>query len=848
MTDQRKGVKVTVVPAGHPLLRNLNLGQQQQQQVVRPQQQPQQVVVRAAAAPQQQPAVYQVRAGQQQFMVRKATTAGAAATSQQQQVMVRPQQLVVKQSQLGSEGQIRLTPQQLAAITGSANIKGQQLVIRQQQPQQQQLIIRQQQPQQQLANGQQQQQFIIKTSQVSQQARVSPVKSAVAGPGQPVVTYIKQSASSSTASSVNTVRLGSSGPSNIILNSSNLIKLGTTQSGPSFKLTPTSLPAPVSSSPVISLPTVPVSETVLLQSLSPTKVTRQPPSPVKQQVSLLQPRQAAAAAGPAAGLQLVTADGQLISAEGLHLLSPSGSVVRAESLLQGTKPAPAPASSPQKSPLKPAAPLSAQQLISSLQQPLPPPSPRPPPASAAQTPPSLPGTNTPPPSMFSSAQPLPLSLLTSSQPLPTSLLTSTSSPLSLLSSSQPLPTNLLTSAQPPSSVLLQTGCDSPPPLAIMPQVKLPTSPLKDTKDLMLTSAKECPKDLMLTKAVSPSKILPPPPSVTKAPSIQDLLPTQPLLPSQIKSLKPAAVARPLDFTAKTPKSSSSQKPPRQRKQAHKKETHRSKMQKLEHKLNVQPILSVIDKKMTNNNKLLCHDTEAEREFLESIEKESRGESLSKQMAVAEDNYYKQHKVSRYVDLNNFSEDTEESLNNDLDDSYLHSLMKKHLKRKKRKLQLLTSDLATSDTPLEVKRLLKGRGRGRPARVDRGPESAGEQLQSRRHRLWAAIVKKEVSKAGKARSCSLKEKLTHAKRLATACMRVQRLRAMESQRAMKVGLNDFVFVASFIPLINNCHSGSVLARQAVDPGDAGALAAARARGAAADQGQGEEGAGAEEAGH
>ena len=46
------------------------------------------------------------------------------------------------------------------------------------------------------------------------------------------------------------------------------------------------------------------------------------------------------------------------------------------------------------------------------------------------------------------------------------------------------------------------------------------------------------------------------------------------------------------------------------------------------------------------------------------------------------------------------------------------------------------------------------------------------------------MKKEVSKAGKARNYNSKEKMANAKRLATACMRVQRMRAMESQRAMK----------------------------------------------------------------
>merc|ERR550519_396029 len=46
------------------------------------------------------------------------------------------------------------------------------------------------------------------------------------------------------------------------------------------------------------------------------------------------------------------------------------------------------------------------------------------------------------------------------------------------------------------------------------------------------------------------------------------------------------------------------------------------------------------------------------------------------------------------------------------------------------------------------------------------------------------MKKEVPKGGKARNYNSKEKMANAKRLATACMRAQRQRAMTSQKAMK----------------------------------------------------------------
>ena len=207
------------------------------------------------------------------------------------------------------------------------------------------------------------------------------------------------------------------------------------------------------------------------------------------------------------------------------------------------------------------------------------------------------------------------------------------------------------------------------------------------------------------------------------------------------------------------------------------------MQKLEHKLNVQPILSVIDKKITNNNKIFCSDSEAEKEYLNYLEKEARGEPLTKQMAEAEDVYYKNHAVSRLVDFHNFSEESDDCLNDGMDDSYLQSLMKNHLKRKKRKQVLLNSD-CDGDTLSYVKKMLKSKGRGRPARNEKIKDNPGDQMKVKRHKLWVSIVKKEVVKAGKARNYNLKEKLATSKKLATACMRVQRLRAMESQRAMK----------------------------------------------------------------
>ena len=441
-------------------------------------------------------------------------------------------------------------------------------------------------------------------------------------------------------------------------------------------------------------------------------------------VSLLSPPrsiQPKAASAPAMvdGLQLVTADGRLVTAEGLHLLSPTGAVVEAKSLLKNLT---SPLTSPQKSPVKQLATseLDTAQLISSIQTPVP---------LLAKTQ----ATSQPPASIFSSPLHPPVSLLCS---------------------------------------------DSPPPLQVVPsQIKLPTSPVKDAKDLS--------RDLMLTRAVSPSQILPPPPSVVQrslknSTNISDLLPTQPLLPSEINSCVNSVKSLTKSFDSK-PSSSKLHKPVKPKFKS-KKESHRAKVQKLEARLNCQPILSIINKKLSNNNELYLNDSEVERDYLTCVEREARGEDLTKPMAAAENKYYDIHNLCRYVDFTNFASEDEavDSLNGSFDDTYIHDMMKKHIKRKKRK-KFLLSDEHDVNTSLSLK---KFRGRGRPSKLPNGQDTKTDQGMNRRQRLWVSIMKKEVNKAGKARSYNIKEKLGNAKRLAAACMRVQRLRAMESQRSMK----------------------------------------------------------------
>ena len=498
---------------------------------------------------------------------------------------------------------------------------------------------------------------------------------------------------------------------------------------------------PVSGPPVVSVRTLtPVTSLpASLRSLTPVTSTRVSVSPGLSLLSpprhqTIQPKTSSAPA-LVEGLQLVTADGRLVTAEGLHLLSPTGAVVEAKSLLRNLSSSPL--TSPQKSPHKhqPTSVLDAAQLISSIQTPVP---------LSEKTQPHL-ATSQPPASIFSS------------------------------------------SLQPPVSLL---SSDSPPPLTVVPpQVRLPTSPLKDAKNLLLQT-KDQSKDLMLTRAVSPSQILPPPPSVVQkslknSANISDLLPTQPLLPSEISNSCLTPVKSHTKSFDSKPSSSNLHKPVKPKFKS-KKESHRAKVQKLEARLNCQPILSIINKKLSNNNELYLHDSEVEKEYLTCVERECRGEELTKPLVTAENKYYDIHNLCRYVDFTNFTSDDEavDSLNGSFDDSYLHDMMKKHIKRKKRKKFLLSAENDV-DSSLSMKKFMRGRGRGRPSKVPGGGlEMELGQGKDKRQRLWVSIMKKEVNKAGKARSYNIKEKLGNAKRLAAACMRVQRLRAMESQRTMK----------------------------------------------------------------
>ena len=334
---------------------------------------------------------------------------------------------------------------------------------------------------------------------------------------------------------------------------------------------------------------------------------------------------------------------------------------------------------------------------------------------------------------------------------------------------QPLPyqaTSLSLSLPPPQVV--SSASPLPPPQLLSP-VTCSLPPLLSPSSSVLLS----PPRLF---DHSPQKSSPP--AILQRPtstSIQSLLPTQPLLPSQIRGLTP--VARPLNFLPKPPTST-----PRPRAKS-KKEVVRAKVAKLESNLNTAPLLSLIDRRRHAAKKdTFGQETEMEKEFLLAIEAEARGELLDGQVFEAKENYYKHNKVNRYLKLNLTDDDSDESGEEPFEEGHIMNILKKHIKKKKRKIDL-GQDLDPGGR-LDFKKLSsKSFGRGRPGKKENGSSSESQE-EMRRHRLWLSIVKKEITKGGKARNYNFKEKLAGSKRLATACMRVQRQKAMASQRLMK----------------------------------------------------------------
>lgn len=85
-----------------------------------------------------------------------------------------------------------------------------------------------------------------------------------------------------------------------------------------------------------------------------------------------------------------------------------------------------------------------------------------------------------------------------------------------------------------------------------------------------------------------------------------------------------------------------------------------------------------------------------------------------------------------------------------------------------------------DDDLELSLMGSNRGRKRKSMLPQTPEL----MTSRRRKMWQLMAKKEIGKVQRARTNNHKEMLQNAKRMATMCMRVQRQKAIQSQKLMK----------------------------------------------------------------
>lgn len=225
-----------------------------------------------------------------------------------------------------------------------------------------------------------------------------------------------------------------------------------------------------------------------------------------------------------------------------------------------------------------------------------------------------------------------------------------------------------------------------------------------------------------------------------------------------------------------------------RKQAVKSVNKASVVQKSEGLLNVNCFVNNVAESYGGNTTSTAHgDSDSdEMELLNTVEEEARGKPLTKECATIGKKYYSERKLMRrYVDTRMSSASDDSGVEEEVTETDLSMMLKVHIKRKKRKEELLTNfDKLSSPQPhIEIRgRGRNGRGRGRPTKMEKG--SSIDQLNVKRHRLWLAIMKKEIGKAMKARNYNTKEKAGSSKRIATACMRAQRQRAMASQKAMK----------------------------------------------------------------
>ena len=104
------------------------------------------------------------------------------------------------------------------------------------------------------------------------------------------------------------------------------------------------------------------------------------------------------------------------------------------------------------------------------------------------------------------------------------------------------------------------------------------------------------------------------------------------------------------------------------------------------------------------------------------------------------------------------------------------------KTKESHLKRMLSDYDSQSSPDYSKR------RGGNLANKKEKPSTLDQLNSRRKKLYSAIMKKEISKGHKARNFNQKERLGNSKKIAVQCMRAVRQKAMLSQRFTKETLS------------------------------------------------------------
>merc|ERR1711892_679073 len=158
-----------------------------------------------------------------------------------------------------------------------------------------------------------------------------------------------------------------------------------------------------------------------------------------------------------------------------------------------------------------------------------------------------------------------------------------------------------------------------------------------------------------------------------------MLPTQPLLPSQIKGLITSHKPAPIKPQPKQPKAKT------------KKESMKSKVQKLEANLKLQNLLGYVDRTYPTSNLHENVESDLETDFLNTIENISRGDQITGKDISLQENYYKNHKVARYLQLNWSSETDVEDDYGEFEDSHMLNLMRLHVNKKKRKQKIINNE-------------------------------------------------------------------------------------------------------------------------------------------------------------